>query len=46
MPSLIRRWQRSRKRTRMPRPVPGVFIEVCSEEVQAVYDQIWTNVKK
>ncbi|SLN73205.1 Spermidine/putrescine-binding periplasmic protein precursor [Falsiruegeria litorea R37] len=25
---------------------PGVFIEVCSEEVQAVYDQIWTNVKK
>lgn len=25
---------------------PGVFIEVCSEEVQAVYDQIWTNLKK
>ncbi|SPJ30513.1 extracellular solute-binding protein [Falsiruegeria mediterranea] len=25
---------------------PGVFIEVCSQEVQAVYDQIWTNVKK
>ncbi|MCP9480956.1 extracellular solute-binding protein [Shimia sp. CNT1-13L.2] len=25
---------------------PGVFIEVCSEEVQEVYDQIWTNVKK
>lgn len=25
---------------------PGVFVEVCSEEVQAVYDQIWTNVKK
>ncbi|MDA7964921.1 extracellular solute-binding protein [Ruegeria sp.] len=25
---------------------PGVFIEVCTEEVQAVYDQIWTNLKK
>ncbi len=25
---------------------PGVFIEVCSQEVQAVYDQIWTNLKK
>jgi len=25
---------------------PGVFIEVCSEDVQAVYDQIWTNLKK
>ena len=24
----------------------GVFIEVCSEEVQKVYDQIWTNLKK
>lgn len=24
----------------------GVFIQVCSEEVQAVYDQIWTNLKK
>lgn len=24
----------------------GTFIEVCSEEVQAVYDQIWTNLKK
>lgn len=24
----------------------GVFIEVCSQDVQAVYDQIWTNVKK
>ena len=24
----------------------GVFVEVCSEEVQAVYDQIWTNLKK
>lgn len=24
----------------------GHFIEVCSEEVQAVYDQIWTNLKK
>ena len=24
----------------------GVFIEVCSQEVQAVYDQIWTNLKK
>lgn len=25
---------------------PGVFIEVCSQEVQAVYDKIWTNLKK
>lgn len=25
---------------------PGVFIAVCDEETQAVYDQIWTNVKK
>ena len=23
-----------------------VFIEVCDQETQAVYDQIWTNVKK
>lgn len=25
---------------------PGAFIEVCDEATQAVYDQIWTNVKK
>ena len=25
---------------------PGVFIEVCDEATQAVYDQIWTNLKK
>lgn len=25
---------------------PGVFIESCNEETQAVYDQIWTNLKK
>ena len=25
---------------------PGVFIEVCDQATQAVYDQIWTNVKK
>jgi spermidine/putrescine transport system substrate-binding protein len=24
----------------------GVFIEVCDEATQAVYDQIWTNLKK
>ncbi|MES0862942.1 extracellular solute-binding protein [Ruegeria sp. SCPT10] len=24
----------------------GVFLEVCDEETQAVYDQIWTNLKK
>ncbi len=24
----------------------GVFIEVCDEQTQAVYDKIWTNVKK
>ena len=24
----------------------GVFIKVCDQETQAVYDQIWTNVKK
>ena len=25
---------------------PGVFIEVCDEATQAIYDRIWTNVKK
>ena len=25
---------------------PGVFIEVCDQAVQEVYDQIWTNLKK
>lgn len=25
---------------------PGTFIEVCDQETQAVYDQIWTNLKK
>lgn len=25
---------------------PAVFVEVCDEQTQAVYDQIWTNVKK
>jgi spermidine/putrescine transport system substrate-binding protein len=25
---------------------PGVFIEVCNEETQAVYDRIWTALKK
>ncbi len=25
---------------------PGVFIEACNQETQAVYDQIWTNLKK
>jgi spermidine/putrescine transport system substrate-binding protein len=25
---------------------PGIFIEVCDQQVQAVYDQIWTNLKK
>ncbi|AZV80819.1 extracellular solute-binding protein (plasmid) [Parasedimentitalea marina] len=24
----------------------GVFIEVCDEQTQAVYDKIWTNLKK
>ncbi|MEM7169948.1 MAG: extracellular solute-binding protein [Pseudomonadota bacterium] len=24
----------------------GVFVQACPEEVQTVYDQIWTNVKK
>ncbi|MEX0303412.1 MAG: extracellular solute-binding protein [Leisingera sp.] len=24
----------------------GVFIEVCDEQTQSVYDQIWTNLKK
>ena len=24
----------------------GAFIEVCDQETQAVYDQIWTNLKK
>ena len=25
---------------------PGVFVQVCDQATQAVYDQIWTNVKK
>ena len=25
---------------------PAVFIEVCDEETQGVYDRIWTNLKK
>ena len=25
---------------------PATFIEVCSEDTQAIYDKIWTNVKK
>ncbi|WP_299882602.1 extracellular solute-binding protein [uncultured Sulfitobacter sp.] len=25
---------------------PGVFVEACDEATQAVYDQIWTNLKK
>lgn len=25
---------------------PSVFIEVCSEELQAVYDKTWTSLKK
>ncbi|RMF37183.1 MAG: extracellular solute-binding protein [Alphaproteobacteria bacterium] len=29
-----------------PEGAKGVFIEVCDEAVQKVYDQIWTNVKK
>ena len=24
----------------------GSFVEVCDEQVQLVYDQIWTNLKK
>ena len=24
----------------------AVFVEACSQEVQSVYDKIWTNVKK
>jgi spermidine/putrescine transport system substrate-binding protein len=25
---------------------PGAFVQACDQETQAVYDQIWTNVKK
>lgn len=25
---------------------PAVFVEACSQDVQAVYDKIWTNLKK
>ena len=25
---------------------PAAFIQVCGEETQAVYDQIWTNLKQ
>jgi spermidine/putrescine transport system substrate-binding protein len=25
---------------------PGVFVQVCDEATQVVYDQIWTNLKK
>lgn len=29
-----------------PAGIEGVFVATCSEEVQAVYDRIWTNLKK
>lgn len=29
-----------------PAGIEGVFVEICSEEVQSVYDRIWTNLKK
>lgn len=29
-----------------PAGIATYFVEVCDEETQAVYDQIWTNVKK
>lgn len=29
-----------------PAGTEGVFVATCSEEVQAVYDRIWTNLKK
>ncbi len=29
-----------------PADQPGEFIEACSEDVQKVYDTIWTNLKK
>lgn len=25
---------------------PGAFIEACAQATQAVYDQLWTNLKK
>ena len=25
---------------------PGVFVQACPQEIQEVYDQIWTNLKK
>ena len=29
-----------------PAGIEGVFVETCTEEVQAVYDRIWTALKK
>lgn len=29
-----------------PADVKGVFVEACSEDVQVLYDAIWTNLKK
>lgn len=29
-----------------PAGINSVFVEVCDEQTQAVYDQIWTNLKK
>ncbi|GIT88585.1 MULTISPECIES: extracellular solute-binding protein [Roseobacter] len=29
-----------------PAGIEGVFVETCTQEVQAVYDRIWTNLKK
>jgi len=37
---------RTQPESNPPADVKGVFIEACDEDVQAVYDTIWTNLKK
>ena len=37
---------RTQPESNPPAEVTGVFVEACEEEIQAVYDTIWTNLKK
>ena len=37
---------RTQPESNPPAEVAGVFVEACNQETQAVYDTIWTNLKK